>query len=86
MPTIVLVKAGRLWCYRARIEADLYEERVYAAGVTPSPEAPYTVRTWRCSLDQECNAKSPACRLTQPADLAAVAAAPPEMPNGSAAD
>lgn len=69
MPTTLLVKAGRLWCYRARAEADLFEERVFADGVTPGPAAPYTVRAWRCGLDQTCSAKMPACHLAQPDEL-----------------
>ncbi|MBL8058892.1 MAG: hypothetical protein JNK29_19460 [Anaerolineales bacterium] len=73
MATVVTAHAGRLWCYRARAEADLYEERVFADGVTPGPDAPYTVRAWHCSLDHQCNARTPACCLAQPGDLAAEA-------------
>lgn len=69
MPTIILARAGRRWCYRARQEADLLETREYADGVTPGPQAPYTVRAWRCSLDETCNAQGLACRLSQPDDL-----------------
>jgi hypothetical protein len=69
MPTVVLEKAGRLWCYRARREADLFEERVYADGVTPGPDAAYTVQAWCCGLDQECSAAGLACHLAQPGDL-----------------
>lgn len=69
MPTVELVKAGRLWCYRARQEADLFEERAYADGVTAGPEAPYTVRAWRCGLEPECNARGLTCQLSQPDDL-----------------
>ncbi len=69
MPTVVMVTVDRLWCYRARAEADLVEERVYADGVTPGPAAPYTVRAWRCALDPECQARGLNCRLAQPAEI-----------------
>lgn len=77
MPTVILAHAGRLWCYRARTEADLYEERVYADGVSPGPDAPYTVRAWRCGLDRQCQARALACHLKQPAELAGAPAEPP---------
>ncbi|MBP7692733.1 MAG: hypothetical protein KA764_12485 [Anaerolineales bacterium] len=70
MPTTLVVPAGRLWCYRARAEADLFEERVFADGVTPGPAAPYTVTAWRCGLNQACPMQAAACHLAQPGELA----------------
>ena len=70
MPTTLVVPAGRLWCYRARAEADLFEERVFADGVTPGPTAPYTVTAWRCGLNQACSVQAAACHLAQPGELA----------------
>jgi hypothetical protein len=68
MSTVILTRAGRLWCYRVRREADLYEERVYADGVTPDPSTAYTVRSRSCALDPQCTAEGVRCRLLQPGE------------------
>jgi hypothetical protein len=66
MGTLVWVKVDRLWCYRVMRESDLYEQREYAEGVTPGPDAPYTVRAWKCGLEAECNRSGLKCKLAEP--------------------
>lgn len=66
MSTVVWEKVDRLWCYRVLREADLYEEREYADGVTPGPGAPYTVRRWKCSQEENCHRMGVQCKLEAP--------------------
>jgi hypothetical protein len=62
MSNSIWLVVDKVWCDRMKAEAELLEERVFAADVLPDAQVPYQVRARKCSLGVECNLAGYTCR------------------------
>lgn len=62
MAVIVTEVLERIWCDRARQDAELLEERVYPDDRMPDVALSYQVRARVCSLGMECNLAGYPCK------------------------
>ncbi len=62
MSVVMWEVVKQVWCNRMQQEAQLLEQRVYAAEPVPAVQASYQVRARKCSLGIDCNLAGYSCR------------------------